>query len=470
MVEQLSLREERVNFLNKKVINLTDLSIEEYKKAVSENLSELLNQFPTFSLSIGMKRKVFKRYCDGNCYNLVPPLKYNQNEMIYFEDHPNHAFCKTCIDTWIFNRLNENPTKDVICQRCQISSTLVKYTIPMSYIITIVNPQALQWMRDNYIDPELYSSCSVMNCGAPVPKANSMSFLCGHYFCRLHAESLIFNTLDKYYDYLCNGYNDVSNIYFELLCECKNEISRNSIYQYSLISIISGSQYYASKNDYLWFVNQYPNFFQGLVNLIRCSKCKTVYELSSAVLNCERCKWCMLGNHEVHAGISCNEYLSLNNVYTQGKVINSPQPNDDQNIVQIFAKLSTKVEEVVVPPKRVINIIPLENTFLNYLFKFARSKKKYILSNGYTKQEADEILKNNLKPISGDIFSFPMKINFRDEAARFFYCEVMYDREIKTDIMTEEIAPGEYVLSEYTNTYSINSLNAIKILFLMTVG
>ena len=467
----MSLREQRLKHLND-TVNMASTGEQEYYEAMYLQLSEIKATFPNFRLKFTAKRKVVKGFCDGDCYDNPLAPKYKLNELLKFEGHSKHSYCQNCFNSWVTQSLTKNPKLPIICQRCSIVGTeQFVITDDILYHFGFIAPEYLQYLRENFIDETLYAKCCNQACQTIVQKDSAMGFLCNHYYCDMHREQLVANTLDQWYYYFTDINNPVQGLFFELSCECGSEVSRNSQWKNCIFQWLQNAQHLQSPQVYIDFVSQYTNFIHYNVPLVRCTmrSCGRVYEYYEGII-CQSCKICLSCNNIIHSGLSCTQFGTLQNqnIYNFDAPIKPPLPTDHRS-VEIYAKIGTKIEGTLNTPKRITNVWTVSNEYLDFMFTYGRDKK-FILSDGMPEDAAKNILKTGFPiDISFDRIVFPVKINFRPENLYFFYCEVMYDKSVQEDPKLAAAGPNEIVLAEFANKYLLSSATAVRIQFMFSL-
>ena len=426
------------------------------------------NSFPRFKLKVELKKKNLSQPCEGYCKN--SGRKYKKNELLSFPDH-DHKFCYYCVTKWIETSFYKNPNNEIKCQKC----TELGKEGPVFYDDFICNTLAstieqVNHFRANFRDPQFYICCAC--CGSECLKTELTLFLCSHSLCPNCTNILLINTLDYFYGLINNRSVDLKDLVFYVSCNCGIEVSSKNELWKNILNRVQNIQI-PNINDYINFIQCYPNFFNRTAALIRCKKCPAVAEALQAIMTCKSCSSCMACGEFSHPGNNCDE---MRNLIANGKYMitnpNQPMlpqpPEGDANIVALYAKMITKIEMCFNIPRKVAKIWNVTNPYQEYLFNFAK-QKDYIFSDLYDDTEYQGILQNNFPSDAKCLIRFPEKLNSRPEKKYVFYLEIMYDECLNQDPDTvdENKKCSKLLLIKNLNHYCFNSVRSIRIIFLI---
>jgi hypothetical protein len=276
---------------------------------------------------------------------------------------------------------------------------------------------------------------------------------------------------------ICDRSKDISNLIFEIRCLCYNEISsQNDFVQNLQIYLIQ----FNIEKRYIDFVTdeKFANFFAGRAKLIRCpnQNCGNVEQLLQMSMTCKSCSHCMKCCQRSHPGLTCDEMqkISGNNKY---EIINLnspmlPQPPEGvKHIVDLYSKLTSKIEQSFNVPRKITKIWEIKNPYLEYYFGFAK-QKDYIFSDLMDQQTCNNIVTNNFTADSKNMITFPQKINSVPEKKFIFYLEVMFDelRNADPDTLGDEERTQKQFMLKCLNLNCFNSLLSIRILMMLELN
>lgn len=460
------LIEDQINLALKEPSNMNEAE-------VYQSFLVYSNMFRNFKLKVELKKKDISEPCEGYCK--ASGTKYKKNQLLNFPDHP-HKFCSYCVSYWIQVSFNKNPNSEIKCQRCTEVGKLEQAPVFYDDFICGVlqtNIDELNQFRANFKDPQYHLTCAY--CQVPCLKAEAKFFLCSHSLCPNCINNLLITTLDSFYAQIYNRDVDLSALVFYVSCPCGNEASSQNDLWNKILNRIQNIQI-PNINDYINFVQSYQNFFSRQARLIRCKKCFAASEALQALMTCKFCSHCMNCGEFSHPGNTCDEMRNLiaNNKY----VIDNPNqpmlpqpPEGDAKIVGLYAKMTTKIENCINNPRKVVKIWTVSNPYQEYLFNFAK-QKDYIFSDLLNDQEYLDTINNNFSADGKGLIRFPEKLNNRPEKKFIFYLEIMYDELISQDpdSIDEQKKCSKLLLIKNLNHCCFNSVRSIRIIYMLELA
>ena len=433
---------------------------------IAQLLFEYKRLFPVFKFSLELKKKEQLDLCSGYC--MQSKTKYHKSSLLFFnQDHP-HLFCSACVVGWIQENLNNDPTREIQCQRC-VSLNKSGPAFLDSDICNLlqITEQQLYEHRSQFSFVKNSKKCS--NCSGVVSINEEKKFLCTHEYCSTCLYHLIVLNLNSYYNLITNPANLLDEIPFQFYCHNNCNVSVDNDLTKNLLQNLQVYQEYEDIRNFIQFVSRYPKYFAGKSYLSRCLGCRFVFEKDGNMVACKNCSKCICGKLS-HPGINCGDLANKSDKYVLDKNFMLPQPPEgDQSIVKIFAILSAKMEEFLQVPRRIAKVWKVHNEVQDFFFSFAKTKKN-LMSSLMLDAEYQSILQNNFQLDEKNFFSFFMKNNNFPEKKFMFYLEIMYDEDLgpfDPDKIDETKKNSRMLFFTHAGRYCLNNIRSIRILYLI---
>lgn len=266
----------------------------------------LLN--PELALSFSVKeRSELRVKCQGYCLENKVGEEFSCSLMVTIGEHAEHAYCQSCFSSWIFSRFYENPLEKIYCQRCVLNNQSNPVEIPADYIQKHIIPSNSMSSYTSFYMEKNYKKCIV--CTNYFLPNSIFVFECGHSYC---PKDLVGFNLEYYNNLLIKNKEYIQDsIVFKIACKCGKLLDIDI----ALVQVFS--QYMESLNHFFaekHFYSKFRKFFSLQCNA-KWKHCCKKYKLDNNQKECLHCGKCLVMDHPIHSGYSCEDFLNLPNNY-----------------------------------------------------------------------------------------------------------------------------------------------------------
>ena len=373
-----------------------------------------------------------------------------------------------CVVTWIQENLNNDPMREIRCQRCVSLNKLGPAFLDSDICNLLqITEQQLFEHRSQFSIVKNSKICSY--CSGLVSQNEEKNFLCMHEYCYKCLYYLIIQNLNYYYNLITNPANLLDDIPFQFYCHNNCTFSVDNDLTKNLLQNLQVYQEYEDIRNFIQFVSRYPIYFSGKSYLFRCLSCKFVIEKYGSIVACKNCGKCICGKLS-HPGITCGDLGNKKDYYTvDTKYMLQQPPQGDQSIIKIFAILSAKMGEFLQIPKNIGSVFKVNNEVQDFIFSSAKTKKN-LMSSPMSLTEYMPILQKGFPLDENNFYSFFMKNDNIPGKNCIFYLEVMYDEDLgpfDPDKIDENKKNSKMLFFTHAGKYCLNNIRSIRIVYLI---